>query len=90
MDAAVAVLVGVISPLFFKYVPLKGTAMVLATWVLSFALGAGDIYITQGSSAFNAAHLATTFALVYGVQQVVFIAFQKNEPAAVTEVTKAA
>lgn len=84
MDAALAVVVGILSPLLFKYVPLKGAAMILLTWVLSFALAAGDIYVTQGSKAFTAAMLATTFAIIYSVQQVVFAALQKNAPPAVS------
>ncbi len=83
MDAALAVVVGVISPLFFKYVPLKGVAMILATWALSLALAAGDIYVTQGPKAFTAMMLAVTFGLIYTVQQVVFATLQKNAPAAV-------
>jgi hypothetical protein len=85
MDALLAALVGILSPLVLKYVPLKGIGMVLVTWVLSFALAAGDIYVTKGASAFTAQNLAATFAIIYALQQVVFIAFQKNEPAAVSE-----
>ena len=84
MDAALAVAVGIISPLFFKYVPLKGIAMILATWVLSVALAAGDIYVTQGAKAFTAMMFAVTFGLIYTVQQVVYATLQKNAPAAVS------
>ncbi len=84
MDAALAIAVGILSPLFFKYVPLKGVAMVLATFVLSVALAAGDIYVTKGASAFTAQNLAITFGLIYTVQQVVFATLQKNAPVTVT------
>jgi hypothetical protein len=84
MDAALAVVVGLISPLFFKYLPLKGAAMILATWVLSFALAVGDVYVTQGAKAFTAMMLAVTFAIVYSIQQVVYASLLKNAPAAVT------
>jgi hypothetical protein len=85
MDAALAVVVGILSPLVFKYVPFKGIGMVLVTWVLSFLLAAADLYVTKGPSAFTANNLAATFAIIYATQQVVFAAFQKNEPAAVAE-----
>lgn len=90
MDAALAIVVGILSPMVFKYVPLKGIGMIVVTWILSFALAAGDLYVTKGSGAFTAQNLAVTFGLIYATQQVVFAAFQKNAPAAVTDVARPA
>lgn len=83
MDLALAVIIGKTSPVLMKIVPLKGVTMMIASWVLAFSLGLGDVYFTQGTSGFSPARLAMVYTIIYTIQQNVFSALQKNEPAAV-------
>jgi hypothetical protein len=83
MDTTLALVLGVITPFIYKYVPLKGYAMIVFTWVLGFVLAGADLVVTGGTSGWTWSNVALEFAKLYAVQFAVFSVLSHGAPQAV-------
>jgi hypothetical protein len=81
---AIASVVGAIAPFILKLVPIKGSWMLVITWVVSFVIAAaaelisGEVKVSALQSV-NVGNLYLIFAATFGVTQAVF-AYFKDHP----------
>ena len=81
---AIASVVGAIAPFILKLIPLKGSWMLVVTWITSFVIAAvaevisGEVHLSSLQSL-DVGTLYLTFAATFGVTQAVF-AYFKDHP----------